>query len=286
MTNSLSPSKIKYLLDKYDIRLTKSLGQNLLTDANIAEKIAHAAAGADDSPTLCPHVVEIGSGFGSLTIPLSKLTAKLTAVEIDARLIPLLDEVLSETEVKNVELINEDFLKYDIDSIDSPWYAAGNLPYNITTPIIMRILEQDNLPERMTFLVQKEAAKRITARPGGKDRGAVSVIVQYMCHTEHIMDVGPDVFFPKPKVESSLVLLAPKKQRFSLYENSLFRTVVKTAFSQRRKMLRGPLSSLISDKMLLSEVFKEAGVEETTRAETLTVEQFIKLTESFKHRIK
>jgi len=285
MIESLSPRIIKYLSDKYHIKLTKSLGQNLLMDRNVAEKIAeHATMDCGDK-----QILEIGPGFGSLTLPLSRRSAHVTAVEIDSHLVPLLEEALADTE--NVELVNADFLKFDLSQMTAPWMICGNLPYNITTPIIMKILEQNNLPERMTFMVQKEVADRIAAGPGGKERGAVSVLVQYMCKVERVMEVSRNVFYPKPEVDSSVIVLRPGDRSEiatgtpESADYKFFKKVVRASFSQRRKMIKTPLLGVLPDKEKILMALADAGVPDTARAETLTIKQFINLSAEIKKKL-
>jgi 16S rRNA (adenine1518-N6/adenine1519-N6)-dimethyltransferase len=274
MIDSCKKGEIRYLTGKYGITLTKSLGQNLLTDRNTVSKIAELAA-----PQGTGHVVEIGPGFGALTTALAARAEKVTAIEIDARLIPLLAEVLDGA--GGVTVINEDFMDFDLSRIEGRWSAAGNLPYYITTPIIMKLVESATPPERMTFMTQKEAADRITALPGSKIYGAVSVLVQYRCRTEYAMDVSREVFLPKPNVDSAVIVLTPDKERYPRpVDEALFINVVKTGFGQRRKMLRNPLSAIVGDKEKLSAAFAKADVAETARAETLTVEKFIALSDA------
>jgi 16S rRNA (adenine1518-N6/adenine1519-N6)-dimethyltransferase len=282
--DSLKKSEIRYLSGKYGITLTKSLGQNLLTDRNTVTKIADIAA-----PDGTGHIVEIGPGFGALTAALAIRAEKVTAVEIDARLMPLLSEVLDGAggvkgaETAGITVINEDFMDFDLSRIAGKWSAAGNLPYYITTPIIMKLVESKNPPERMTFMTQKEAADRITATPGSKIYGAVSVLVGYRCTTEYAMDVSREVFLPKPNVDSAVIVLTRDAQRYPApKDEALFINVVKTGFGQRRKMLRNPLSQIVSDKEKLSAAFRNAGVAETARAETLSVEEFIALSDAIK----
>jgi 16S rRNA (adenine1518-N6/adenine1519-N6)-dimethyltransferase len=173
-------------------------------------------------------------------------------------------------------------MEYDLAGIEGAWTAAGNLPYYITTPIVMKIIGSGNLPERMVFMTQKEAAERIAASPGSKAYGAVSVLVQRFCRTDYAFTVGPEVFHPRPHVDSAIIVLTPDESLHTAPKSEdMFTKVVKTAFSQRRKMLRNPLAQLLPDKGALARAFGSAGIAETARAEQLSVDDFIALSDSF-----
>lgn len=201
----------KELIKKYGIKLTKSLGQNFLTDDKVVTRIVDTAEITYDDL-----VMEIGPGIGSMTGELASRAGKVVAVEIDKYLIPALKENLKE--FSNLEIINEDIMKVNVKDItvngqNMRVKVAANLPYYITTPIIMKLLEEENDIELMVFMVQKEVAQRMVAKPGGKDYGALSVAVQYYAQPEKVFDVPPHCFVPQPEVDSTIVKLKRTKCR-------------------------------------------------------------------------
>jgi 16S rRNA (adenine1518-N6/adenine1519-N6)-dimethyltransferase len=295
------------LMGRYDIRPVKSLGQNFLIDPNIVKKIAELPGlGPDDA------VCEIGPGLGALTVELAARARRVVAVEKDARIIPALEEALGaglmdgmrtperavrggETSgagqgeapspesvvVGNVEIVRADFLDYDLGRLPPGCKLVGNLPYRVTTPIIMKAVGSPDVPPLMVFMMQREVAVRICAPPGGRDYGAVSVAVQYRCRTEYAMDVSREVFTPKPNVDSAVVVMRSEPGRCGVpKDEKLFFAVVKAGFGQRRKMLRNALSSLVPDAGALDAAFTRAGVSGEARAETLSVSAFIALADA------
>jgi 16S rRNA (adenine1518-N6/adenine1519-N6)-dimethyltransferase len=270
------------LMERYGVKPSKSLGQNFLADANIVRKIAELSElGPDDV------VCEIGPGLGALTTELAARAGRVVAVEKDARVIPALEHFLS-TEAAgpvsatgNVSVIHADFLEYDLGALPPGYKLTGNLPYYITTPAIMKAVESPNMPALIVFMTQREVARRICALPGGKDYGAVSVAVQYRCDAKYAMDVSREVFIPKPNVDSAVIVLRTAPGHRGVPGNeALFFAIVKSSFSQRRKMLRNSLSSLVPDSDALSAAFDKAGIEGTARGETLSVEKFIALADA------
>ena len=229
------------ILKKYDLRLTKTLGQNFLTDINIIKKIV--AAGDVSRSDL---VVEIGPGIGSLTAELAKNAGKVAAVEIDRRLLPALHE--NTDEYSNVTVIHEDVMKADLKGLVQDWpgplKVVSNLPYYITTPIVMMLLEGDIDWDILVFMVQKEVAGRMAAAPKTKDYSALSVAVQYYADPKLAFTVSKNCFIPKPDVDSAVVRL--KRRSRSGLENvdrELFFRIVRASFSQRRKMLLNSLGA-------------------------------------------
>jgi 16S rRNA (adenine1518-N6/adenine1519-N6)-dimethyltransferase len=271
MLESGKKTVIRGLLDKYGVQLSKNFGQNLLTDRNIIEKIADAAElnGADT-------VVEIGPGLGAMTVELSRRAGKVIAVEIDRRMIPVLNEVL--TDAGNVEIVNEDFMKFDMGRVGGGFKLMGNLPYYITTPIIAKMLEGSIRPKLMVFMVQREVAQRLVSAPGGKTYGAISVMAQYHSRATYLMDVSREVFLPKPQVDSAVVLLRPQPfEGGKPKDETLFFAVVRAGFGQRRKMLHNALGVLGMDKDRLTDAFARADIDPSRRAESLSVGEFITL---------
>ena len=269
----------KEIVQKHDFRFSKSLGQNFLIDSNIIDKIIDGAnIGEDD------YVLEVGPGIGTLTREISKRAKKVVAVEIDKKLIPILRETLSDLD--NVEVINSDILKLNILEVikekmdNKPIKLVANLPYYITTPIVMKFLEENIPVETIVVMVQKEVADRMQANPGTKDYGALSVAVQYYSNPHVVTKVPRTLFIPQPNVESSVICLdVHKKPIYELRDKDLFFDVVKSSFGKRRKTLLNALSSgsIVVSKEEIKKVLEQSGIEENRRGETLTIDEFAKL---------
>ncbi|MBR1989256.1 MAG: 16S rRNA (adenine(1518)-N(6)/adenine(1519)-N(6))-dimethyltransferase RsmA [Firmicutes bacterium] len=239
-----APSTVKSIKDSHDFKFSKSLGQNFLVDKNIVDHIVDGAGiGPDDL------AIEIGPGMGVITSEAAQRAAKVVAVEIDKTLIPILKETLAEHD--NVDVINQDILKTDVNEIIETYGEGrtaknikiiGNLPYYITTPIIMKILEDGVPASSITIMMQREVAERINAKPGTKDYGALSVAVQYYCDTQIVANVPKEAFMPQPKVGSTVLRLDIREDRLvELKEKDVFFQVVKAGFGQRRKTLSNSL---------------------------------------------
>ncbi len=268
------------VIKKHNLRLTKSLGQNFLNDDNVVKKIVDAAD--LDKETL---VLEIGPGIGSMTRELAQRAAGVAAIEIDRHLIPALHDNLSD--YSNIDIINNDVMKADVAAIISEYivkYSAksvkvvANLPYYITTPIIMRFLEEVSGIDAMIFMVQKEVAQRMVSGPGTKDYGALSVAVQFYCKPQIIFDVPPHCFIPQPEVHSTIIRLDILKEPSVKVDNKdLYFRIVKASFGQRRKTLVNGLSNagfLKKDKEQLKQILEDMGLKENVRGEVLSVQQF------------
>lgn len=268
------PSTIKKIREEYGFRFSKSLGQNFLTDKNIIDEIVDGAGiGQEDT------VLEIGPGIGVITYEAAQLAKKVIAVEIDKSLLPILAETLSEYD--NVKVINEDILKLDINKLIEDEgmenvKIMGNLPYYITTPIIMKILEEGVKASSITIMMQKEVADRIKAGPGTKAYGALSVAVQYYCTVDKVASVPRSVFVPQPNVDSVVLRLNIRSEKAVKLDNEkLFFDCVKAGFGQRRKTLLNSLQKVNGvDKNIVMQSLASAGIEESRRAETLTIEEF------------
>ncbi len=285
MHNLQSIKTIKSLMSKYDVTFHKGLGQNFLIDRPALEKIIKSA-----DPQKQDFILEIGPGVGTLTSELARLAGQVAAVEIDKRLFPILEETLSE--FSNVSLYQGDILKADLQGIlpgsNRSLKVVANLPYYITTPVIFNLLESGYAWERLVFLVQREVAERLVAAPGSKQYGASSVNAQVRANLLITGIVKPGCFIPRPKVESAIIVIKPfqNKQTHNL---DLFKTVVQKAFSQRRKKLFNALATkgkLEISKELWHQIFQKSGVDESARAEELTVADFEKLTESVFEALK
>lgn len=268
------PSTIKAIREEFGFKFSKSLGQNFLTDKNIIDKIVDGAQiGPEDT------VIEIGPGIGVITSEAARKAKKVIAIEIDKSLIPILSKTLGDYD--NVKVINEDVLKININKLIEEESARGvkimgNLPYYITTPIIMKILEEEVNADSITIMMQKEVADRIKALPGSKTYGALSVAVQYYCTVEKVADVPRSVFVPQPNVDSVVLRLNIRdKKPVEVTDRSLFFDCVKAGFGQRRKTLLNSLQGVKGvDKAIIAESLDGAGIESGRRAETLTIEEF------------
>ena len=268
---------LKKQMAQNNLHFNKALGQNFLTDDGILDAIIDSACLDENT-----NVLEIGPGAGALTLRLAQRAKKVVAVEIDTSLIPMLSESLKE--YSNTKIINKDILKVDLNELineefsGEPVRVVANLPYYITTPIIMKLLEENPGFESITVMVQKEVADRLAAAPGGKNCGAITYSVSYYCETEKVVDVPPEAFVPAPKVWSSVIKLnLREKQPVECIDvNHLFE-LIKAAFLMRRKTLLNCISNsntIKCDKKTLKSILSELGISETIRGEALTLEQF------------
>lgn len=269
-------------LKKHHITLQKKYGQNFIGDPALLERIA----------TVCDwqpgdRALEIGPGAGTLTRAIAREAEEVLAVEIDRRLAPLLEETLADC--ANVHLVFTDALKADLDALmrdtlgwDGRYKLIANLPYYITTPLIMHVLEDSEKVSELVIMVQKEVGERLCAAPGSKAYGAVTVMVQYAATVARAFDVGRLAFVPAPEVDSTILHLIPYEKRpIQAQSDAVLRRVVKAAFSQRRKTLRNSLSSLGCDKALIKQALEAASIEDSRRAETLSVAEFVALADAF-----
>lgn len=260
----------RYILQRFGIHMSKRLGQNFLIDANIVQGIVDAANVQEND-----RVLEIGPGIGTLTQALAETGAEVTCVELDKRLPEVLAHTLDAYD--NVRVIQGDILKVNIPEImgDKPFKVVANLPYYITTPIIMALLEKHLPITDIVVMVQKEVAERMAAQPGGKTYGALSVAVQYYTVPEIALYVPPRSFMPHPEVDSVVVNCKVRQTpAVELIDEKMFFRVVKAAFGQRRKTLNNALKSMGVDKNIIADVLDKAGIEATCRGETLTMEEF------------
>lgn len=270
------PSKTKEIISKYKFRFSKNLGQNFLIDGNIITKICEGAEITEQDG-----VIEVGPGIGTLTQHLSEYAKKVVAIELDTNLIPILEETLEG--IDNVEVINNDILKVDIEKLIEDEFegldvkVVANLPYYITTPIIMKLLESRLNIKSISVMIQKEVAMRMIADPGGKDYGALSVAVQYYSDANIITNVPRNVFMPKPNVDSAVIKLdVYKKPPVEVLDEKLMFKVVKSAFGQRRKTILNALSGgyLDLNKDTIKEVLETAEIDAQKRGEVLSIEDF------------
>lgn len=269
-------------LKKHHITLQKKYGQNFIGDPALLERIAMVC---DWQPG--DRALEIGPGAGTLTRAIAREAEEVLAVEIDRRLAPLLEETLADC--ANVHLVFTDALKADLDALmrdtlgwDGRYKLIANLPYYITTPLIMHVLEDSEKVSELVIMVQKEVGERLCAAPGSKAYGAVTVMVQYAATVARAFDVGRHAFVPAPEVDSTILHLIPYEKRpIQAQSDAVLRRVVKAAFSQRRKTLRNSLSSLGCDKALIKQALEAASIEDSRRAETLSVAEFVALADAF-----
>ncbi|SCW66854.1 16S rRNA (adenine1518-N6/adenine1519-N6)-dimethyltransferase [Lachnospiraceae bacterium C10] len=276
----------KAILAKYNFHFQKKFGQNFLIDRSVLSGIVEAGeVGPED------FVVEIGPGIGTMTQYLAESAGQVLAVEIDDKLIPVLQETLGSYD--NASVLHQDVLTVDFLEIakekngGKPLKFVANLPYYITTPIVMQLLQNEIPFSSITVMVQKEVAERMQAQPGSKDYGALSVAVQYYTDPELNFIVGKGSFIPQPKVESAVITLKPKKTPLNpaVKPEHMF-TVVRAVFNQRRKTLLNALANggvLGGNKEAISEALLAAGFEPSLRGEGLDLEGFAKLTEALYH---
>lgn len=260
----------KYILQRFGLHMSKRLGQNFLIDAGIVQGIVDAA---DIQPG--DKVLEIGPGIGTLTQALCEAKADVTCVELDKRLPEILSHTLEAYD--NVRIIQGDILKVNISEImgSGPFKVVANLPYYITTPIIMALLEKHLPITDIVVMVQKEVAQRMAANPGSKTYGALSVAVQYYTIPKIALYVPPRSFMPPPEVDSVVVNCKVRPQpAVDLIDEKMFFRVVKAAFGQRRKTLNNALKSMGVDKNTIADILTRAGIEASRRGETLTMEEF------------
>ncbi len=277
-----NPSELKSVIVKHGFSFSKSLGQNFLIDKGILDKIVQGA-GVDKSYG----VLEIGPGAGTLTRELAMAAGKVVAVEIDKNLEPLLKETLSEFD--NVEVVFNDVMKLDLKELIArhfdgmPVAVVANLPYYITTPIIMNFLENEIPVSSLTVMVQKEVADRMAASPGGKDYGALSAAVQFYTEPKIICRAEPHCFMPQPKVESVVIKLSVLKEPAVKVQDKKFMfKIIKSAFGQRRKTLLNALSKspyISVSKEAAGSAVLEAGLDENIRGERLTLNDFARLSD-------
>ena len=314
MIETWKRSELDRLSRAHGLRYSKALGQNFLTDRNVLEKIAEAAGLSPED-----NVIEIGPGLGALTVFLAQEAGRVTAVEIDRRLVPALREAVSG--LPNVDIINEDFLKYSLPP--GPFKIAGNLPYNITTPIIAKLYEQPRPehsaqaghsassedaqagrsassedtqagrsatpeapcpPGLAVLMVQKEVAERLVSPPGKKAYGAISVLVQYYTEAEILFPVSREVFVPKPGVDSAVIRLKPRELSCDspAVAARMFR-LVRAGFDMRRKTLRNSLARAGYPEDVLLAALEASGIDPGRRAETLSPREFYTLADALPH---
>lgn len=279
-----TPSATKEIINKYSFAFQKKFGQNFLIDSNVLESIIRGAEITKDD-----FVLEIGPGIGTMTQYLCEAARQVVAVEIDKMLIPILEDTLSEYD--NVEVINQDVLKVNIKSLaeeknnGKPIKVVANLPYYITTPIIMGLFESGVPIDSITIMVQKEVADRMQTGPGSKDYGALSLAVQYYATAKVILNVSATCFMPRPNVDSAVIKLTRHKEpTVNVADEKLMFKIIRASFNQRRKTLVNGLKNspeLSFSKEQIVKAIEKIGKPETIRGEALTLEEFAELANAF-----
>ncbi|TYP67984.1 16S rRNA (adenine(1518)-N(6)/adenine(1519)-N(6))-dimethyltransferase RsmA [Paenibacillus methanolicus] len=275
-----TPKRTKDIIQKYGFSFKKSLGQNFLIDQNILRKIV-SAAGLDKTKG----ALEIGPGIGALTQHLANEAARVTAIEIDDRLIPILGDIFADAD--NVHIEHGDVLKLNLSELMARQFAGlsgvsvvANLPYYVTTPILMKLLEEKLPLENIVVMIQKEVAERMAAKPGGKEYGSLSVAVQYYCEAELVCIVPHTVFIPQPNVDSAVIKLSVRKQPpVQVEDEAYFFRTVQACFAQRRKTLANNLTAYVgkANREQLGPLLASIGIDPSRRGETLSLQEFAAL---------
>ena len=268
----------KEVVQKHNFKFSKSLGQNFLIDTNVIDRILEGARVKEGD-----YVIEVGPGIGTLTKEMGRSAEKVVAIEIDKTLIPILEETLED--FPNIEVINQDILKVNVQELvkeklnGGPVKLVANLPYYITTPIVMKFLEEDIPVTDIVVMVQKEVADRMNAKPNTKDYGALSVAVQYYCDTEIVAKAPRHMFVPQPNVDSIVIGLHVRDEKKYVVDNEeIFFKTVKASFGQRRKTLLNSLGGLgFLSKDQIREALQAANIDEKRRGETLSIDEFANL---------
>ena len=284
MANLGNPSRTAEILKKYNFNFQKKFGQNFLIDSNVLEKIVKGAHVTKEDV-----VLEIGPGIGTMTQCLAESAKKVLAIEIDSKLIPILEETLSDYD--NVRIIHQDVLKVDLSALAEEenegrgFKVVANLPYYITTPIIMGLFEKKVPVESITVMVQKEVADRMQVGPGTKDYGALSLAVQYYAEPEIVLEVSPNCFMPRPNVGSAVINLKRRETPPVEADSEQMFEIIRAAFQQRRKTLANGLKNAANLSYSREEVeaaLAQMGLPVTVRGEALTLAQFAQLSNLLK----
>lgn len=286
MKNLTNINVVKELLKKYGFTFSKGLGQNFLINPSVCPKIAEYGFAESGYG-----ILEIGTGFGTLSCELAKGADKVVAVEIDSRLLPVLGETMADFD--NFKVINADIMKTDLDSLIKQEFdglkvaVCANLPYYITSPVIMKLLESEIPAEAITVMVQKEAAQRLCARMGTREAGAITAAVNYYGSAELLFNVSRGSFMPAPNVDSAVIQIRPdNKYRNKIDDRELYFRVIKGAFAQRRKTLANSLNTSIGvEKTVIYDILKEMGLKETIRCEQLNMDQWTEFVNTLKNII-
>lgn len=276
MNNEIKDIKTRDLVEKYNFKFSKSLGQNFLTDHSVLTDIVNGADVNEEDL-----VIEIGPGVGTLTAQILKRAKRVVAIELDNDLIPILMGELGDNQ--KFQLIHNDALKVDFNEIigeEKSVKLVANLPYYVTTPIIAKLLKENYKFKSLTIMIQKEVAERINAEPDCKEYGALSLMVQYYCNTSIVRNVSASCFMPRPKVDSIVIRLDRLEEPKVKVENEkLFFDIIRNSFNMRRKTLWNSTKSLGLPKEELEAAYERAGIDPKRRGETLSIEEFGKLSD-------
>jgi 16S rRNA (adenine1518-N6/adenine1519-N6)-dimethyltransferase len=274
-------AKTKEIVNHFEFKFSKSLGQNFLIDQNVLDKIVEAAELSEESS-----VIEIGPGIGTLTQEMARKAKRVIAIEIDDNLIPVLGETLEN--YNNIKLIHNDALKVDFKKLIEEEglrdvSVVANLPYYVTTPIISKLLTEKPGLKSIVIMIQKEVAERMASGPGSKEYGSLSLLVQYYCEVEKVAKVSPSCFMPPPKVESSVIkMIIRDEPAVKVLDEKLFFKIIRDSFNMRRKTLWNVLKQTGISQEKLEKALKEAGIDPQRRGETLSIEEFGKLSDEIK----
>ncbi|MCQ2471541.1 MAG: 16S rRNA (adenine(1518)-N(6)/adenine(1519)-N(6))-dimethyltransferase RsmA [Clostridia bacterium] len=286
MKNLSDINVVKDVMSRHGFTFSKALGQNFIINPTVCPRIAEEGGARKGIGAL-----EIGAGVGVLTAELAKRADKVVCIELDTRLLPVLDETLADFD--NVTIINEDVLKADLNKIvkeqfgDMPFVVCANLPYYITSPVIMKLLESRLPAESVTVMVQKEAAQRLCAKVGSRDAGAVTVAVDYYSEAQKLFDVSRGSFMPSPNVDSAVIRLDIRNgSPIDVTDEKFFFRVVKASFAQRRKTASNSLSAGLSlSKDVVNRAIENAGFKPTVRPESLSMEELGELSEALYNEV-
>ncbi len=286
MNNLSDIGTIKDILSRHGFHFSKALGQNFLVNPSVCPRMADECGVDGESG-----VIEIGAGIGVLTVELAKRAKKVVCIELDTRLLPILDETLKDYD--NIEIVNDDVLKVDLHKLIAEKFAGmkvyvcANLPYYITSPVIMKLLEERLPIEAITVMVQKESAARLCAEVGSRQSGAVTVAVDYYSQAQKLFDVSAGSFMPPPKVNSSVIRLDVRKEApIEVADEKLFFRIVHAAFGQRRKTALNSVSSGSGiEKATVAAALEDCGFDPNIRAESMTMQELAMLTEAINQRI-
>lgn len=272
-----SSETIRYLIRRFKLHVKHGLGQNFLIRPDVVAAIAEAAELSEGTP-----VMEIGPGIGTLTQALARTGADVTAFEIDTSLAEVLSHTLEP--YPNVRIIYEDVLKADLAEIlgDKTWHAAANLPYYITTPILLELIEKVPQIALFVFMMQKEVADRILAAPGSKAYGALTIAVQYRCTAEKVIDIPPTAFIPRPAVTSTVLKMKRRETpAVSVKDEALFFALVKMGFGQRRKVFTNAMKTGGIEAALAEKILEKAEIDGKRRGETFSMEEYARLADAW-----
>lgn len=287
MYNLTDQSTVRAILARHGFHFSKALGQNFIINPTVCPRMAQES-GIDENSA----VIEVGAGIGVLTMELARIAKKVVCIELDSRLLPILNETLADFD--NVEIINQDVLKTDLAALidekfgDMPVYVCANLPYYITSPIIMTLLESRLPIEALTVMVQKEAAQRLCAPVGSRQSGAVTVAVDYYAKAQKLFDVSAGSFMPAPKVDSCVIRMDIRREpEIEVADEARFFDMVRAAFGQRRKTAANSISAVMGiSKELVSQALESCELPASVRAETLDMRQLANLSEKINDLLK